>query len=126
MENLSKIPTEGVWVDIARLVNENFTKVGMSIDTAVNNPILFVPFCRSTTEAEEFIPNPKKGQITLIGRSFPADIYKWDGFSWVYTGGRVQAPSVDLAPYATIEKLNQELALRDARIAALEAKVNVV
>jgi hypothetical protein len=100
---ISKITT---WGNAASDINRNFSIVKEVIESSTKEQSLALGLFRSLEDLENAYPDPERGVWAYVGTSFPANIYTWNGTSWILGENPEQPDKVVLEDYIQSEEVH--------------------
>lgn len=103
--SLNSIQSNSTWGKAASDINTNFTTLSTDIEKVKNATTRNKGYFESDTSLKLNHPTATVGDIAYVGTSYPYQIWKWNGSSWVNSGATGGSESVNLNDYAKKEEL---------------------
>lgn len=96
---LNTIKQTGTWGDASERINENFTKMGVAIESIKDATTRNKGYYATASALNEAFPTAPSGSKAYVGTSYPYAIYTWDGSAWVNSGKTGGEESLELGEY---------------------------
>lgn len=93
------------WGTAASDINRNFSMIKEVLESSSDKQSLALGLFLSLEDLKRAYPTPENGQWAYIGTSFPANIYAWNGTSWIISEHYKQPDTIELEDYIQSEEV---------------------
>ena len=103
---LNNITSTGIWVAIAALLNDNFSKIDVELQRVLNSYGSLNGYYEELSTLQTRFPSPKVGDTAWVGKPYPGIVYDCVVTGvWRNSGKAPNAIEVNLAGYAKMTDL---------------------